>query len=90
MDRILHRYWIRLEQETVPSLTQFGVTAFDERDALAILSHVVFGGEALPAVLEVRADVDVRDLDPGHVRTNMAPPNWRGIWYPKGFDTDIR
>jgi hypothetical protein len=20
----------------------------------------------------------------------MAPPNWRGIWYPKGFDTDIR
>jgi hypothetical protein len=19
----------------------------------------------------------------------MAPPNWRGIWYPKGFDTDI-
>jgi hypothetical protein len=26
----------------------------------------------------------------GHVIPNMAPPNWRGIWYPKGFDTDIR
>ena len=32
----------------------------------------------------------VRDLDQGHVIPNMAPPNWRGIWYPKGFDTDIR
>ena len=32
----------------------------------------------------------VRDLDQGHVIPNMAPPNWRGSWYPKGFDTDIR
>src|SRR5450631_1358583 len=32
----------------------------------------------------------VRDLDQGHVIPNMAPPNWRGIWYPTGFDTDIR
>ena len=32
----------------------------------------------------------VRDLDQGHVIPNMAPPDWRGIWYPKGFDTDIR
>ena len=32
----------------------------------------------------------VRDLDQGHVIPNMAPPNWRVIWYPKGFETDIR
>ena len=69
---------------------EFGVTAFSEEDALAILAHVVFPGQAMPDVLEVRADVDVRDLDQGHVIPNMGPPNWRGICYPKGFDTDIR
>lgn len=90
MDGDLHRYWIRLAEDVKPSLSEFGVTAFDETDALAILSHVAFGGEPLPEVLEVRQDVDVRNLDQGRVVPNMAPPNWRGIWYPKGFDIDIR
>jgi len=67
-----------------------GVTAYCEADALGIIKHVVFPGSAMPDVGEIRADVDVRDLDQGHVIPNMAPPNWRGIWYPKGFDTDIR
>ena len=32
----------------------------------------------------------VRDLGQGHVIPHAAPPNWRGIWYPRGIDTDIR
>ena len=71
-------------------MTDFGVTAFDQPDALGIIAHVAFSGQAMPDVLEIKADVDVRDLHQGHVIPNMAPPNWRGIWYPKGFDTDIR
>ncbi len=78
VDRNLHRYWVKVAAEGRPSLSQFGVTAFSEADALAILAHVVFNAEAMPEVLEVRGDVDVRDLDQGHVLPNMAPPNWRG------------
>jgi hypothetical protein len=40
--------------------------------------------------LKSEPTLTVRDLDQGHVIPEMAPPNWRGIWYPKGFDTDIR
>jgi hypothetical protein len=88
VDRNLHRYWIRLAPDD-EFRHEFGVTAFSEEDALAILARMVFAGQAMPDVLEVRADVDVRDLDQGHVTPNMGPPNWRGVWYPKGFDTDL-
>jgi hypothetical protein len=74
---------VTLAQDGNPSWLGFGVTAFDEPDALGILSYVVFGGQAMPEVLEVRADVDIRDLDQGHVVPNVAPPNWRGIWSQK-------
>lgn len=86
----LHRFWVTLAEDSNPSRLGYGVTAFDEADALAILRHVVFGGQAMPDVREVRTDVDVRDLDQGHVVTNMNPPNWRGVWFPKGYDSDIR
>jgi hypothetical protein len=32
--------------------------------------------------LEVVEDVDIRDLDQGHVVPNMGPVNFRGVWYP--------
>jgi hypothetical protein len=90
MDRNLHRYWIKLDPSGLSSDLGYGVTAFTESDALDILRRVAFNSEVLPPVLEVIADVDVRTLDPGHVLPNLNPPNWRGIWFPKGFDSDIR
>ena len=90
VDGSLHRYWVTLAPADSSSGFGFGLTAFDEADALAILAHVVFADEVMPEVLEMRVDVDVRDLDQGHVVPNMAPPSWRGVWYPKGFDSDIR
>jgi hypothetical protein len=84
----LHRYWIRLaSHEHNRSRLGWGVTAFDVADALNILTYMAFGQAPLPPVEEVITDVDVRDLDGGHVQPNMNPPNWRGIWYPKGFDS---
>jgi hypothetical protein len=89
MPSLLHRYWITLVEPPPGGRLGYGVTAFSEEDARAILAFVAFDG-ALPAVAEVRADVDVRELDQGHVIPNMNPPNWRGVWFPKGFDSVIR
>lgn len=80
----LHRFWITLADPELGSGLGYGVTAYDEADARSILAHLVFEDRA-QELAEVRADVDVRDLDQGHVIPNMNPPNWRGIWYPKGF-----
>jgi hypothetical protein len=42
----------------------------------------VFGGGPLPAVVEVVENVDVRDLDEGHVLPNLGDPSARGVWFP--------
>lgn len=44
----------------------------------------------MPEVLEVRVEVDVRELDQGHVVLNVTPVNWRGIWFFQGHDMDVR
>jgi hypothetical protein len=44
---------------------------------------------ALAYPVEDDQDVDVQSLDQGHVIPNMHPPNWRGIWYPKGYGGDL-
>jgi len=35
----------------------------------------------MPPVRKVVENVDVSTLD-DHVRPNMHPPNWRGMWFP--------
>ena len=64
-----------------------GLTAVDRRDAEAMLAASVFGGGPLPAVLEVVEDVDVRDLDEGHVLPNLGDPSARGVWFPRLWRT---
>jgi len=93
----LTRYWITfacppVESEgVVVGLLQpvgFGVTALDLEDPLAIVRTEFFdrfdtyyGLNDMPPVREVVENVDVSMLD-DHVRPNMHPPNWRGLWYP--------
>ena len=89
---ILRRFWIQLaDDHPNPSPRGFGVTAYDEADALAILRFLVYENDpkAMPEAREVLPDVNVADLDQGHVVPNMNPPNWRGIWFPKGYDRDL-
>jgi hypothetical protein len=80
----LHRYWFRLEP-SVPDVSPlgYGVTALDRRDAERLLASKVFGSDDLPPILDVIEDVDVRELDPGHVLPNMGDPATRGVWYPR-------
>ena len=53
-------------------------------DARSLIESRIFP-EGLPKILRIVEDVDVSALDADHVRRNMAPPNWRGIWYPLGY-----
>jgi hypothetical protein len=85
MALVLRRFWIKTSDPADPSRLGYGVTAYDEGDARDILSFVAFQG-VTPQVAEIRADVDVRDLDRGRILPNMNPPNSRGIWYPQGLD----
>jgi hypothetical protein len=79
----LHRYWIEFDSDDHGSLRSFGVTALNLDDALLLIREWA-GGSQHPGAEPNRVlqDVDVRKLDEGHVRPNMLPPNWRGVWYP--------
>lgn len=62
----------------------YGVTAHNREDALKLLANRVFGG-ALPQIESVLENVDVSTLDEGHIRPNIAPPAFRGVWFPREF-----
>lgn len=83
----LHRYWFRFltEDPGLPPSARlgYGVTAVDPGDAEELLREVIFRGEPLPTHAEVTEDIDVRDLDAGHVLPNMGDPSVRGVWFPR-------
>jgi hypothetical protein len=81
----LHRFWFRFESSSdlfIGRALGCGVTAVDRRAAEDLLRTEVFHGQ-LPQVVEVIKDVDVRDLDQGHVIPNMGDPSIRGVWFPR-------
>ena len=80
----LTRFWFEFEGKGLG----YGVTAYNREDALAILRRDVFGCE-LPPLRSEAADVDVSQLDEGHVLPNIWPPNWRGVWFPRGYQRNI-
>lgn len=83
---MLKRYWFSFEDLPKHSLLQFGcgVTAHDYDDAISLLHHSIFKGDAMPPIKDVIEDVDISTLDRGHVIPNMEAPVWRGVWFPKG------
>jgi len=72
----LRRFWF-----SVPHALGIGVTAYSLSEARQLAEEVAkeMGWAEPGSVLE---DVDVRDLDQGHVIPNMGPPNLRGVWFP--------
>jgi hypothetical protein len=60
-----------------------GVTAVDRADAERLLTTGPFEGSKLPAVTRLVEDVDVSDLDAGHVLPNVGDPTLRGVWFPR-------
>jgi hypothetical protein len=87
---LLTRYWITFTK-TVPRLPPgvqhgCGVTAQSEEEALAMVRKLVFRGGSLPPIEAIMTDIDISQLDPGHVVPNMGFANRRGIWFPLGYD----
>jgi hypothetical protein len=75
-DDSLHRFWFSASDHF-----GVGVTARSEQEAkLLAQSAAERYGWHLSG--EVIVDVDIRDLDQGHVIPNMGPPNFQGVWYP--------
>ena len=74
---LLRRYWFRTKEHD-----GFGVTAFSLDDAENFINEAAnrFGWNY--DLLEIIEDVDVRNLDQGHIIPNMGAVNFRGIWYP--------
>jgi hypothetical protein len=82
----LHRFWLKYPLDEVrmtPLALGVGVTALDQVDALKLAKDACFPDREMPSPTEVVVDVDVRNLDQGHVVNNMYPPNARGVWFPK-------
>jgi hypothetical protein len=82
----LCRFWFRIEPSDddlfIGRALGCGVTAVDRQDAENLLRQEVFRDE-LPRVLEIIEDVDVRDLDQGHVIPQHGRPSTRGAWFPR-------
>ena len=83
----LHRFWFEFggPREALPpgGLIGCGVTAVDRADAERLLLDDLFGGRDLPPIARLVADVDVSQLDAGHVIPNMGDPTIRGVWFPR-------
>jgi len=84
------RFWFKFNFDNfkeVPFGTRMGcgVTAYDYSDAIRILKEKVFRNNNLPPIAECIQNVDITALDAGHVLSNMAPPNIRGVWFPLGY-----
>ena len=87
----LTRYWIEFERtENGEYLFEipmgFGVTAYNSQDAVKILKEKVFIDCNVPPIKNITENVNVSKLDNNHILPNMAPPNWRGIWFPLGYE----
>jgi hypothetical protein len=86
---MLKMFWFKFEADSKlwPTALNLGcgVTAYNYEDAVNILKERVFAGKPFPKVSELLLDVNVQDLDPGHVVPNMGVVTQRGVWFPLGF-----
>jgi hypothetical protein len=83
----LHRYWFEFggPRDALPpgGWLGSGVTAADLADAQRLLVEGPFREGALRPVERLVEDVDVSELDAGHVIPNMGDPTLRGVWFPR-------
>jgi hypothetical protein len=88
----LHRFWFEFEvsEASISKYPQYalarlgcGVTALDATEAERLISERVLAGAPLPPLKTLVVDVDISELDSGHVRPNMGVPTLKGVWFPR-------
>ena len=90
MGASLIRYWFEFDVEgslEARMMPRVGVTGWSIEDARSIVSNALFDSRALPPIRRLLENVDIRDLDAKHVLNQMAPPDRRGVWYPRGYES---
>ncbi len=91
MKSLYIRFWIEFELENnrkyPPGIGYgCGVSATNYQDAIEIIKNKMFINTEMPKIKRHVPNVDIRELDQGHVMPNMKSPNHRGIWFPIGYD----
>ncbi|HEX5454320.1 MAG TPA: hypothetical protein VFX06_11050 [Stellaceae bacterium] len=84
---MLKRYWTSFERFPAPTPLNLGcgVTAWTAEDAFSLIKERVFSGNELPKIISCVENIDIRNIDQGHVRPNMGDVTVRGIWFPLGY-----
>jgi hypothetical protein len=87
----MKRFWFEFEMDDISKYPGgigygCGVRAIDYDDAINILKQKVFKTIPIPRIRKQIEDVNINDLDQGHVVVNMDPPNYRGVWFPRGYN----
>ena len=59
-----------------------GITAYSKNDAEMILAGAISRHNLRLDITEIIVDINIQDLDQGHIIPNMNPPNFRGVWFP--------
>lgn len=89
-DLTLRRFWIEFEPRADTLPVGFGVTAIDLEDAIGLIKREGLLPDPCPPVTRIIEDVDVEAIrDSYYGLPWMAPPIWRGVWYP-GFGEVMR
>ncbi len=85
------RYWFEFDFTDyigeIPSGVYLGcgVTAYNYSQAMSIIKNKIFNNMELPKISKSIENVDIRELDQGHVIPNMSAPIYIGIWFPIGY-----
>ena len=84
---LLTRYWFVFEENkhTRATSLSMGITAYSYDDAISIIEGLLFKDSGIPAVKSYIENFDVSTITDLHIRPNLLPSTFRGIWYPGGF-----
>jgi hypothetical protein len=88
----LHKYWFAFEKIGKPTPLNLGcgVTAYDQADAIDLMKRHIFGNHEIPGISHVTDDIEFENLNQGHVAPNVGDMDVRGIWFPQGYDEELR
>lgn len=78
----LETYWITFPSD--PNLPMgIGVTAFSVTDAFHLIEEQGIADWFKDAQsVHVRKGIRIDEIDASHIRANMGPMQFRGVWYP--------